>query len=230
MGVRSINMIDAKKLSVVLLVISVVLIAGCTTAEQPIQDYDTTPEPIIPDITGNTVVAVVNNEEITHAEISEMQQWAMQQGYQISQEEAIEQMINQKLLYQVVRNEGYEVTTEEVEEMLEFELMLYGSSLEEYKQQLQMFGMSYEEQLELMKEDMAVQYYLEEKFGDSIEVTTEEVEEFYNLYAMQSPEEDFPSLEEVEEEIEWMLMQQRQQDLMNVLIYELRENADIEYK
>ncbi|MFW6225745.1 MAG: hypothetical protein ACOC3V_02145, partial [bacterium] len=86
------------------MVLSVILLAGCSTSEQEdnTQDYN---NDFVPDnnsvdniptepITSN-VVAIVNNEEIKSEDVSAIQQSLLQQGQQISEDDALEQVINQ---------------------------------------------------------------------------------------------------------------------------------------
>jgi parvulin-like peptidyl-prolyl isomerase len=179
-------------------------------------------------LSGN-VIATVNGEEITTSEVIAIQQLFIQQGQQISEEDALEQVINQKLISQEVEAEDYSVSTEEAESTIEQQLLIQGASLEDYKQQLSQQGIVYEEQIDSIKEELAVQKYLEIQLeGENFEVSEQEAQDFYEMYKSQSPEE-VPSYEELEPQIIATLKQEKQQEAIGYLIQELRAGAEIEY-
>lgn len=177
----------------------------------------------------SNVVAKVNGEEITSDQVELIQQSFLQQGQQISEEDATEQAINQELLFQQSEQEGNSVTDEETESLIESQLTQQGTTLEEYKQQLESQGVSYENELENIKEQIEVENYLNSVFEEeNLDVTKDEATGFYKVYNEQSPEE-LPPYEEVEPQIISILEQEKQRDIIESLIQELRESADIEY-
>jgi len=220
-------------------VLSVILFAGCSTSEQEdnTQDYN---NDFVPDnngvdniptepITGN-VVATVNDDEIKSEDVVAAQQSLLQQGQQISEDDALEQVINQKVLEQKVQQENIVVTSEEAESVIEQQLAMQGATLDDYKQQVESMGVSYEAELENIKNQIATQQFLESQIeGQTFDVTEEEAQEFYEMYKTQSPEE-VPSYEELQPQIIVTLEQQKQQEAINILIQELRTTANVEYK
>lgn len=180
--------------------------------------------------TGNisgSVIATVNGEEITSDEVSAVQQSLMQQGQQVSEEDALEQAINQELLSQKVQEE-ITVTTEEAESVIEQQIAMQNMTLEDYKQQVEMQGVSYDNELANIQEQIATQNYLGTALeGQDFEVTEEEVKEFYEMNKQQIPEN--VTYEEVEPQITMSLQQQKQQEAISVLIQELRASANVEY-
>ena len=213
---------------VILLAISAIFIAGCTS--QSDVPTDTVPDTInTPPITSN-VVAVVNGDEISSEQVTAVQQSFLMQGQQIPEEDALEQLINQLVLEQKVEEENIVITTEDAEILISEQLAMQGATLEDYKQQVASQGISYEQDLENIKRQIAVQFYLESQLeGQSFEVTEQEAQEFYALYEQQSVEE-VPSYEELEPQIIVALEQQKQQEAIIEHIQELRMNADVEYK
>jgi hypothetical protein len=90
--------------------------------------------------------------------------------------------------------------------------------------------MSYEDQIESMKEQLAMQEYLENRLGNqSFEVTQEEAQTFYERYKAESTG-DVPPYEEIESQIIATLQQQKQQQAMSQIVEELKESAAIEYR
>lgn len=176
------------------------------------------------------VVARVNGEEINSAEIVAAQEQIGQQGQEISEENALEQIINQKIISQKVESEGYSVSTEEAEATIKDQLSAQGMSLEEYKQQVEQQGVSYEEQIQQIREELAIQKYLTDNIDEeATEVTDKETEQFYERYKEQESEGEIPSYEEIKPQIITRLEQQKQQKAINSLVQELREDAEIEY-
>ncbi|MFP4523373.1 MAG: SurA N-terminal domain-containing protein [Candidatus Woesearchaeota archaeon] len=229
-------MVKIKNILAIFLVISVILITGCSVAEQEenAQDYnDFAPDnddniPTEP-ITGK-VVATVNDEEIKSEDVAAIQQALSQQGQEISEEDALEQVINQKVLEQKVQEENIVVTDEEAESMIEQQLAMQNTTLDDYQQQVESQGVSYEAELENIKNQIATQQFLESQLeGKSFDVTEEEVQEFYETYKAQAPEE-VPSFEELQPQIIATLEQQKQQEATSLIIQELRTSANVEYK
>jgi hypothetical protein len=233
------KMENLKNIIGIFLVLSVILIAGCSTSEQEdnTQDYN---NDFVPDNNGvdniptesttSNVVATVNNEEIKSEDVAAVQQSLLQQGQQISEDDALEQVINQKVLEQKVQQENIVVTTDEAESVIEQQLAMQGATLDDYKQQVESMGVSYEAELENIKNQIATQQFLESQLeGQTFDVTEEEAQEFYEMYKAQSPEE-VPSYEELQPQIITTLEQQKQQEAISIIIQGLRATANVEYK
>ncbi len=177
------------------------------------------------------VAARVNGEEITMDEVSEVQLSLEQQGQSISKSDALEELIIQKLVLQEARQNGYTLTDEEAEDFIESELAQQGLNIDDYKEQLASEGISYDSQLRNIKDDWAIQNYLTAELEDKdFNISDEEIEEYYEMYSAQVPEgEEAESYDELEPQIIEILEQQKQQEVVNSLIQELRMDADIEY-
>lgn len=224
-------MVNKKNVIIAIMILSVIIVAGCSTTQETVQEDNTTQNEngLVPEITSD-VVATVNGEEIRTNEVSSMQQSLQQQGLQATQQDALEELINQAILAQEVAKQQITITTQEAETLMETQLAQQGATLEQYKQQIQAQGIQYENQLEVVKEQLKVQRFLENAIQtQDFEVTDEEANEFYELYTQQSPEEVLP-FEELEEQIITTLQQQKQQEAISSLIGELRSEANVEYK
>ncbi len=174
-------------------------------------------------------VATVNGEEVTQSEVSSMQQSFALQGQQISEEDAIEYAIDQKLLVQEAESQGFSPSTQEVEEQLEGQLALRGATIDDLKEQLALRGESYEEQLEGFRSQVAVQQYVEETI-EVPEVESSEAREFYEENKEQlSTGDQVPSYEETEGQIVSFLESQKQQEAISELLEQLRAKATIVY-
>jgi hypothetical protein len=206
----------------VVLLVAMTILAACSTPEQTENEDNNL-------ITGN-VVAVVNGDEITTQQVEETQALFASIGQDIPKETVLEELINQKLLVQEAKKAGFEFTTEDAEVAIDQQLALQGANLEEYKTQIQAQGIDYEKQLATIKEDLAIQRYLETVFeNENFTATEQEAQEIYDAYSAQSSEE-LPAFQEVKDQILASLQQEKQQQAIGVLIQELKQTATIEYK
>ncbi len=191
--------------------------SGCTESDNNGED----------EIPAN-VVAMVNGEEILLEDVTNMQNLYMQQGQQISEEQALEQLIDEELLDQQALQDKYIPTTEEAENQMEAILQQQGMTLEDYKQQLQQQGMKYEEFLQDYKNDLALDNYLEDALEEGqLEVTENEAKDYYDNNKEMFPENT--SFEEFEPQIISMLQQQKKEDAKDLLVQDLRTEANIKY-
>ena len=102
-------------------------------------------------------------------------------------------------------------------------------TMEEFQEQLEVQGLSYQEHLEDFRAQLAIQDYLYDAV-EVPEVTEEDVKEFYEAWKQMLPEEqEPPHFEELKSEIIMHLEQQKQQEAIVPFIEELRAKADIEY-
>ena len=177
------------------------------------------------DIVESQVVATVDGQEITSDEVMSIVEMGMLQGYQVSQEDALDQAIIVAMLTQEAEENNLLPTTAETEDMIRMQLEQTGSSIDELNQHIAMQGISYEQLVEDFRKQMGIQAYLELKLADAdFEVSQEEAMAFYEMYAAL---EELPPFEEVENEIMSILMEEKQQEVINELINEVRESKEI---
>jgi hypothetical protein len=221
-----------KYLIAIALALSVVLIVGCTPPESPdIEENETTSQERDDSANEkNQVAAIVNGEEITTNTVKEMQQTYSQQGQQVSEEEALEQLVNREIILQEIKEKGLSVSTEEAENNIEAQLAQQNATLEQYKQSLKMQGISYEEQLASIKQDLAIQNYFNSLLDNiNLSVSDEEARQFYEGYKQQKGG-NISSYEELKPQMILAMQQEKQQQAINEIMNQLRENATIEYK
>lgn len=178
---------------------------------------------------GGMVVAVLNGQDITAEEVARMQATVLREHNRwADEEEALEQVIVERLLYWEAEREGYVPTLEETEQTMLDRLLLRGLSREEFEEQLEAEALSWEEYLEVYQRHLAINRYLDDKL-DVPEVTEEQARRFYEEYKQRVPE-DPRTFEEMEEEIhagaEWF----NQQTAVFSLTQELRAKAEIQYR
>ena len=179
---------------------------------------------------GSEVVARVNGEAITAGDVTKLRVKAYESyQMQISEEEALEQLIAETVLYQEADEQGYAPTMDEAEQELEARVASSGRTMEDLEAYLAKSGFSYEEYLQDFQRQLAINSYLDDAVQVP-EVTELEARVFYEDYKQQSPEEELPPFEQLKSEIMALLEQQKRQEATSLLIEELKEKADIEYK
>ncbi len=177
------------------------------------------------------VVATVNGENITSEEVEELQQQNSQYGQQMSEEDALDQLIDQEVLSQHYQQEEFMPTNEEVEDEINVTLQQNNWSQEQLEQQLEQSGMTYEDYFQSVEEELARQNCLSEAV-DEYGVSDEEAEQQINMMLQQYN----MTLEQLEQQLEQSGMtyedyldQMKQQIVQPDLTDDLREEADIEY-
>lgn len=184
------------------------------------------------------IVAIVNDEEITRSEFEELQsQMAAQQGVDVAsldvqtqtqiRSQVVDNLISQKLLQQKIEESEISVSEENI--TAQVDLIKQGFETDEqFQEALSGQGLTEDQLRENVASEVAVQNYLEQELNlSSLTVTEEEVAAAYEEIS-QSEQEEIPSLEEVYSQVENMVVQQRQQELINEFIAELRSDAEIE--
>ena len=205
------------------------------TAEQPEM-----PEPDLEDVPD--VVAEVNGEEIgkeefENAYVGQFQQMAMQaqlSGQEVDQaqlkEQIAESLVSQKLLVQETENREIEASEEEVNETLTVLAEQNGmATSEELLAALEEQGLSEEEVRDQVASQVKVDKLIAEATGDA-EVSEEELQEFYDQVKAQQEEmggEELPPLEDIKSELEAQLLQQKENEAVQALVTELREDAEV---
>jgi len=179
---------------------------------------------------GSEVVARVNGEAITAGDVTKLR-IKVYESYkmQISEEEALEQLIAETVLYQEAEQQGYAPTMDETEQELKARVASSGRTMEDFEADLAKSSFSYEEYLQDFQRQLAINSYLDDAVQIP-EVTELEARVFYENYKQESPEAEHPPFEQLKSQIMALLEQQKQQEATSLLIEELKEKADIEYK
>ena len=199
-----------------------VLLTGCT--EQQSQDDNSN----VGDNTSNRVVVVVNGDNITSGEVTNYSS-----ENQVSYSDALDQLIDQKILYQQAKEEGYNVTRDDAETTLIGLLSEQNQTLETYEQYLQSQGISYEEHLQNYQRQLAIQRYQNEVFKqEEYNLTDVEVEANLETYLAQQNitlDEYKQYLQQNDVSYENKLRTYKQALQQRMLINSLREDAEITF-
>ncbi|WP_416149944.1 SurA N-terminal domain-containing protein [Salipaludibacillus sp. HK11] len=208
-------------------------------AEQPEMDM---PEPDLESIPD--VVAEVNGDEIPRDEFvsiyqQQFQYATMMGGAEVDEDqmkqELAENMIGTQLLIQEADRNGFEATEDEVNETLDEIVAQNGlESREEFFSIVGDQGMDEDEIMSQLETEVKVEQLIASELGDN-EPTDEELQEFYDQMVAQQEEMageteeeiEIPSFEEVKDDLVQHVKDQQETELLQTLIAELREDADV---
>jgi hypothetical protein len=181
----------------------------------------------------NRTVALLDGEEITEQDVADARvvvYWAW--GQYIGRQDALEHIIGEKLLYREAEQEGYVPTVEDTWAELSVFMGVMGLTSKEFEERLGWDGISLDEYAERYRRILAINAFLEDAVEIS-EVTEEEIGQFYDGYVedrrQKYPDEEPPTLEEMEPHIVVVLEGRKRQEAASDLVQQLRETADIEY-
>lgn len=174
-----------------------------------------------------TVVATVNGEEVTRAELNErVAMIAQGQGQEPEEGAVLNQLIEEKLVYQDAEAKGIAVTEAEVNEQYQAVVENAGGS-DELRSQLSQLGLTPSSLRKDLESQILVQKYLESEVNlEGIAVTDAEVEAAYNEAA--ATQEVPPLDEQISQQIRDQLTQQKQNERVAQHVQNLRANADIQ--
>ncbi len=189
------------------------------------------------------VVLVVNGTSITRAALNRvLQQTAQQtqmQGADPSDPEirdlilqqAIDSLVNTELVRQAAEREGFEVTEEEIDERYN-DVVANTGGLEEFEAAIAELGLTEEGIRQDVANELQIEAYLNSILEPQIEISDQDIEAFYATVQAQAEEQgdlaEFPPLEEVREQIRAQLASEQEQEIIESLLDDLRESAEIE--
>lgn len=178
---------------------------------------------------GSRVLAVVNSEDVTAHDVARMQAMIQQQyGREVNREEALERAISERLLYREAERGNYAPSIEQTEQLLLPQIAAGGITNEEFRQQLEQKGLSWEDYLIYYQSFLAIERYLDATL-EVPEPTEEQAREFYEEYKLVFPEDD-RTFEEMEEDILRSVQWLNREKVVHEHVGDLREQADIEYR
>ncbi len=185
--------------------------------------------------TGTTTVATVNGEPIEESEFNTLQaQVIAAQGIDVSTLDASAQaqlsaqivnaLVSQKLLQQAVASSNITVSDADVRAELDTVKGQFEDQTA-YENALAAQGLTENVLLAQIRTELTTQAYLEQELNlSAVTATEEEITIAYEGAVT----EDTPPLEEIRDQVEAFIIQQKQQELINAYIDELRAAAEIE--
>ena len=186
----------------------------------------------------NTVVAIVNGDEIINSEldtsIDQFEQIALAQGMDVTsadiaseiKEQALDILVNTLLLKQAAVERGISISEEEVAERRSGISEELGGE-EELQKRMVELEIEEEKLMSDVRDELLIQALLDELFAsEDFEVSEEEVVAMYD--AAGGEEAGLPSLEETRELIVNQIVSNREQEVINEYLESLRGEAEIE--
>jgi len=172
------------------------------------------------------IAAVVNGEVITYSEIEELyaQLPPTYQGI-ITKNDILDQKINEKLLLQEASKKQITVTDEEVDGIINTVITQSGMTEKEFESRLKQQGISRAELREYYKTQLIILNLLNETALSDIEVKEKEIRDYYEE---SGAKDSGLSLEEVRDQIEMMLLSQKQEEAFLDYVEELKSESDVE--
>lgn len=141
----------------------------------------------------SSVVAEVNGEAILKDEVYEAMYSQMLGPGMTVGDQVLEQLIMEKLVEQEARKNNISFTDDEIEQEVTQELANWAEefgSEEQLELLLGQTGLTMDEVKESLRKELPIKLKLERLYGDQIEVTDEEIEQYYENYSDQFHEEE----------------------------------------
>lgn len=180
---------------------------------------------------GNPVVAEVNGEEIHLNEVKEAQAVIQaQSGQKVQGSALIDQLVTKELLLQEADDRGVSVSSQEAKTSLEEQVKQNGMTVEQFKQNLQQQGSTYDDTISLYREQIAIDELLSDAVSSTdVSVSDSEAQTFFdeNIDAIKGQFGEDATYEDVSEPIKNTLIQQKQQGLVTEFINQLKSDAEI---
>ncbi|MBU0461904.1 MAG: SurA N-terminal domain-containing protein [Nanoarchaeota archaeon] len=127
------------------------------------------------------VVAKVNGEAITQAELDlQYDRIPIEYKSLVTKEVILDQMINEKVLLQEAAKKGITVTEAEVDEIITMTMSQIGLTQEQLDERLAQQGMTMADLKDLYMKQLKITKLMEEEVFPNINVTEEELKEFYD--------------------------------------------------
>ncbi len=173
------------------------------------------------------VVATVNGETITRNDVAAAK--AQQQaagGQEATDQQVVDALIANALVMQDAAAQGAVATETEIDQQIAQVRSQFDTEAE-FEAALQEQGVTLNEFRAGVADQLTIQKYLTANIDtNAITVTEEEIQTAYDQIA--ASQDDIPTLEDVSSQIESLLLQQKQQQLINELVAELRADAEID--
>ncbi len=189
------------------------------------------------EISRSGIFATINGEEISFEEFDNFYaQMLSEQGIDLAtldsetslqiESQARDLMISQVLLAQEAEKSEIVVSEEEISLELD-SIRNQFPDIAEYEQALLTEGINEESLKTQISRNLIIQKFIDQELEiDNIEVTDEDAQTLYDQAS--SMQENFPPLVDIREQIDQTIIRQKQQDLINSYIEELKKDANIE--
>lgn len=178
----------------------------------------------------NPVVAEVNGQEILLDEVAESIRLGGMQGQQLNNSTALEQIITKTLLLEEAQERGIEISIDDAAAKLEEAYSQNGLSKQQFEERINQLGSTYEDALEMYREQMIINKVLVDEISDvEIQISDREAMAFFNenIDAIKSQIGNSTVYEDVSSQLKETLKLQKQRQMVSDLVSELRDDATI---
>lgn len=191
----------------------------------------------VEDLESNKPVAIVNNQEISAQDFRQLRsQIADQQGVDINsldeqtkkqfERQVLDALISQELIKQEAQESNVAIDIQLIDQQIESFKQQFPNP-EEFQSALTAQGLTEEQLRNSISDNLLTQNYLSQQLSFSeITATSEEIESLYQQISESGQE--VPALETVYGQVEQSVIAQKQQELIEELVKELREESNIE--
>lgn len=141
------------------------------------------------------VVATVNGEKITTADVAQMQaRYEFYYGEEYAFEQALERLIVEAVVYQEAKRAGYLPDMGQAEQELRAQLARDGWTMEELLAALEQYGIVHDDYMETFHRELAMGNYLDDEVAVSAEQARERYDNLFEIYQGELP--PFDSMKE----------------------------------
>lgn len=210
------------------------------------QNQPEQPQEIGTDLDDDDAMVVINGEEILKEEFTkEFERTKVmvsaQYGIDLEDEEnealipqlqqqTMQNLVSQTVLLQEAENQDLNPSEEEIESNLE-ELKEQLGGEEGYQEALEEDNLTEEDLKDMLSQEAKISQVIENNVDfDSIEVTEEDIENYYEQYTaqMEEQQQEAPPLEAIKEDLKAQIKQQKTQEIEQVYVQNLMDESDIE--
>lgn len=141
-------------------------------------------------------------------------------------------LINEVLLAQAAREQGLDVTNQEVDNELQSQIEQIGGE-EEFATRLEDNNLTRAEVREDLRRQLLINKYVEQEAQAQLTVSDQEVQTLYQQFTAQAQAnatsgQAIPTMSELRPQLENLALQQKRQQITNQLLTEASQNAEIE--
>ena len=180
--------------------------------------------------TAEKIVAYVDDHPITEEEVQKAQEYLEAQSERmVNRTEAVQRMIDEKLILDDAQEHGFAQTTQETELEIGKILATRNQTLEDFRARVESQNESYEEEIEYYRKQLLIEKYLN-KVITKPNVTNAQALSYYN----ENKDKIFTgevalSYEQISEQLRLALERKEEQEAISKYLEKLRQNANITY-
>ena len=178
----------------------------------------------------NPVVAEINDKKIRLSDVQDAVNMEISQGQMIDDITALDRMIAKILLLEEAQSRNITITMTEVEDEITSMYTQSGLSQAQFKEKLEEIGTTYDQTLEMYREELIINKMLADEVSKAeIQITNEEVKSVFeeNRDVMLAQVGNSTVFEDVSSQIKTTLLQQKQQEIALDIIEHLKNKAVI---